>query len=94
MIKIPFLSLNDSYEAHADEIDEAIKGVLSSGRYIGGDILEEFENNFAHFTDSKYCVGLANGLDALEISLKALGLSQGDEVIVPSNTFIATWLAV
>ena len=94
MIKIPFLSLNASYEAHADEIDEAIKSVLSSGRYIGGDILEEFENNFAHFTDSKYCVGLANGLDALEISLKALGLSQGDEVIVPSNTFIATWLAV
>ena len=48
MIKIPFLSLNASYEAHADEIDEAIKSVLSSGRYIGGDILEEFENNFAH----------------------------------------------
>ncbi len=94
MINIPFLSLNDSYEAHADEINQAIRSVLSSGRYIGGEVLEKFENNFAQYSDSKYCVGLANGLDALEISLKALGICHGDEVIVPSNTFIATWLAV
>lgn len=93
-MNIPFLSLSDTYEAHANEIDQAIKSVLSSGRYIGGEVLEKFENNFAQFTDSKYCVGLANGLDALEISLKALGICEGDEVIVPSNTFIATWLAV
>ena len=94
MKNIPFLSLNNAYESHANEIDQAIKNVLSSGIYIGGEVLEKFENNFAKFTDSKYCVGLANGLDAIEISLKALGISHGDEVIVPSNTFIATWLAV
>ena len=93
-MKIPFLSLVDSYEAHEDEFNQAIRNVLSSGRYIGGEPLEKFERNFAKYTDAQYCVGLANGLDALEISLKALGISEGDEVIVPSNTFIATWLAV
>ena len=94
MKNIPFLSLNNAYESHANEIDQAIKNVLSSGRYIGGEVLEKFEKNFAKFTESKHCVGLANGLDAIEISLKALGVSYEDEVIVPSNTFIATWLAV
>lgn len=93
-MRVPFLSLNDSYNQYSNEINIAIEAVLQSGRYIGGPILENFERNFAGYTNAKYCVGLANGLDALEISLRALGISDGDEVIVPSNTFIATWLAV
>jgi len=93
-MKVPFLSLNESYNSHSDEINKAIEGVLQSGRYIGGPILKSFEEKFSLYTQAEYCVGLANGLDALEISLKCLGISHGDEVIVPSNTFIATWLAV
>ena len=93
-MNIPFLSLSDSYKAHEDEFNKELINVLSSGIYIGGEAVKKFENNFAKYSDARYCVGLANGMDALEISLKALGISQGDEVIVPSNTFIATWLAV
>jgi dTDP-4-amino-4,6-dideoxygalactose transaminase len=67
---------------------------LRSGWYIGGQDVEAFEQEFAAFTETQHCVGTGNGLDALRLSLIAMGIGNGDEVIVPSNTYIATWLAV
>jgi len=93
-MKVPFLSLQESYEEISEEINLALQKVLSSGRYIGGSEVELFEEKFSEYVGSKYCVGLGNGLDAIQAILKALDIGQGDEVIVPSHTFIATWLAV
>ena len=93
-MKVPFLDLNASYKEIQEEIEEAILKSCRSGQYIGGSMVEDFERDFSKFVDSKYCVGVGNGLDALVLSLKVLGIKHGDEVIVPSNTFIATWLAV
>ena len=93
-MKVPFLDLKASYTEIQDEVESAVLGSIRSGQYIGGDILETFENSFKNFVGSEYCIGVANGLDALTLSLKVLGVRPGDEVIVPSNTFIATWLAV
>jgi len=67
---------------------------MHSGQYILGDEVKKFESNYAKYTESSYSAGVANGLDALHLSLKALGIGPGDEVIVPANTYIATWLAV
>jgi dTDP-4-amino-4,6-dideoxygalactose transaminase len=72
----------------------ALQRVLDSGWLILGEELNKFEGEFAAFCEAKECVGAANGLDALVLSLKALGIGAGDEVLVPSNTYIATWLAV
>jgi dTDP-4-amino-4,6-dideoxygalactose transaminase len=91
---IPFLNLRDAYLELKPEIDAAVAGVLDSGWYILGPEVEAFEQEFADYCQAKYCVGLANGLDALHLGLKAMGVGPGDEVIVPSNTYIATWLAV
>lgn len=91
---IPFLNLGAAYRELESEIDAAIKRVLSSGWYILGEEVEQFEREFAAYCEARYAVGVASGLDALVLALKALGVSRGDEVIVPSNTFIATWLAV
>jgi dTDP-4-amino-4,6-dideoxygalactose transaminase len=77
-----------------EEIDEAIARVLDSGYYLLGKELEAFEGEFAEYAGAKHCIGVGNGLEALILSLKALGVRAGDEVIVPSNTYIATWLAV
>ena len=93
-MKVPFLNLQASYQEIKPELDKELLSLLESGCYIGGPILETFEKNYANFVEADHCVGLANGLDAIEISLKALGIGAGDEVIVPSNTFIATWIAV
>ena len=93
-MKVPFLDLQASYNEIQLELDKELFSFLHSGQYIGGSRLESFEKNYAHFVEADHCVGLANGLDAIEISLKALGIGVGDEVIVPSHTFIATWLAV
>jgi dTDP-4-amino-4,6-dideoxygalactose transaminase len=93
-MNVPFLSLEKINNDLSAEIEIAVKSVIDSSVFIGGDILDEFENNFAIYTQAKYCVGVANGLDALILALKALNISTGDEIIVPSNTFIATWLAV
>jgi len=93
-MKVPFLDLRASYNEIKPELDIEVLSFLDSGQYIGGSRLESFESNYAHFVEADHCVGLANGLDAIEISLKALGIGVGDEVIVPSHTFIATWLAV
>lgn len=91
---IPFLDLKAGYEELKQDIDEAISAVLSGGWYIGGDALATFEQEFATYTESDHCVGVGNGLDALTLSLKALGIGAGDKVIVPVHTFIASYLAI
>lgn len=93
-MNIPFLDLKAAYLELQPEIDAAIKRVLDSGWYILGEEVEAFEQEYAAYCEAKHCVGVANGLDALRLALLALGVGSGDEVIVPSNTYIATWLAV
>lgn len=91
---IPFLDLAAAQAELNLEIEDAIHRVLCSGSYVLGRELELFEEEFANYCGAKFCVGVGNGLDALHLSLLALDIGPGDEVIVPSNTFIATWLAV
>ncbi len=93
-MKIPFLDLRAAYLELKDEIDAAVARVLDSGWYILGEEVEAFEAEYAAFCEARQCVGVGNGLDALTLALRALGIGTGDEVIVPSNTYIATWLAV
>jgi dTDP-4-amino-4,6-dideoxygalactose transaminase len=93
-MKIPFLDLGAAYRELQSEIDAAVARSLASGYYIGGPELELFESEFADYCGTANAVGVANGLDALHLALRALGVNAGDEVIVPSNTYIATWLAV
>lgn len=93
-MKVPFLDLRSAYLELKTEIDAAIARVLDSGWYILGPEVEAFEQEYAEYCQAKHCVGLADGLDALHLALKAMGVGPGDEVIVPSNTYIATWLAV
>ena len=92
--KIPFLDLQATYLELKPELDTAVSRVLSSGWYLLGSEIAAFEQEYAKFTGSKHCIGVANGLDALFLSLRARGIGPGDEVLVPSNTYIATWLAV
>jgi dTDP-4-amino-4,6-dideoxygalactose transaminase len=91
---IPFLDLGAAYRELRPEIEAAVSRVLESGLYILGPEVEAFEAEWAAYCDAKHAVGLANGLDALNLALRALDIGPGDEVIVPSNTYIATWLAV
>ncbi|MEQ1602950.1 MAG: DegT/DnrJ/EryC1/StrS family aminotransferase [Methylophilaceae bacterium] len=91
---VPFLDLKASYNELAAELDTAVLRASRSGWYIGGAEVETFEAEFAAYTQAKYCVGVGNGLDALILALRALDIGAGDEVLVPSHTFIATWLAV
>ena len=93
-MRVPFLDLRASAEELAEELEEASRRVLRSGWYVLGPEVAEFEREFAAYCGSEHCVGVANGLEALGLILVALGLEAGDEVIVPSNTYIATWLAV
>ena len=94
MTSIPFLDLGAAYRELKGEIDAAIARVLDSGWYILGPEVEAFEAEWAAYCGAAHAVGLANGLDALILALRALEIGPGDEVIVPSNTYIATWLAV
>jgi dTDP-4-amino-4,6-dideoxygalactose transaminase len=91
---IPFLDLGGAYHELKPKIDAAVSRVLESGCYILGPEVEAFETEWAAYCEAKHAVGLANGLDALTLALRALDIGPGDEVIVPSNTYIATWLAV
>jgi dTDP-4-amino-4,6-dideoxygalactose transaminase len=91
---IPFLDLKAPYVELKSEIDEAVARVMNSGWFIGGPEVEQFEAEFANYCDATRAIGVANGLDALHLALLAMGVGPGDEVIVPSNTYIATWLAV
>lgn len=93
-MNIPFLSLKETYEELKPELDEAVARVLASGWYIGGQEVEAFEEAWADYTGASHAVGTGNGLDALTLALRAMDVGPGDEVIVPSNTYIATWLAV
>lgn len=93
-MKAPFLDLRAAYFELKCQLDGAISRILTGGQYILGDELEAFESDWAAFCGVDYAVGVGNGLDALRLGLLALGVGSGDEVIVPSNTFIATWLAV
>jgi len=94
MNKIPFLDLRQTYLELKAELDSAFQRVMNSGWYIQGEELRAFESEFAEYCNVKYCIGVGNGLDALHLILRAMDIGAGDEVIVPSNTFIATWLAV
>jgi dTDP-4-amino-4,6-dideoxygalactose transaminase len=91
---IPFLDLGGVNNGLREEFDLAWKTVLDHGRYIGGPEVERFERDFAAYCGSNTCVGVGNGTDALELILRGLGIGPGDEVIVPTNTFIATAEAV
>jgi len=93
-MKIPFLQLGDAVAEIRSEVDAAIKRVLDSGWYLLGPELEAMESEWAAWCGAKYAVGVSNGLDAMHLVLRAWGIGKGDEVIVPSNTYIATWLAV
>lgn len=90
---IPFLELRPAYLELKEEIDAAVSRVLESGWYVLGPEVEAFEAEWAAFCGAAHAVGLANGLDALILALRALDVGPGDEVVVPSNTYIATWLA-
>ena len=92
--RVPFLDLRAPYLELRAELDEAVARVTASGWYLIGAELEAFERAFADYVGARHCVGVANGLDALHLGLRALGVGPGDEVIVPSNTYVATWLAV
>jgi dTDP-4-amino-4,6-dideoxygalactose transaminase len=92
--RIPFLDLQAINARQADDLRAAFDRVLRSGWYVMGEELEAFEREFAAYCGVAHCVGVGNGLDALHLMLLAEDVGPGDEVIVPSNTFIATWLAV
>lgn len=98
IMKVPFLSLKDVTAMHGEEIQAAVKRVIDSGWYLQGKENESFERNYADYIGTKYCIGCANGLDALIWIYRAyieLGVMQpGDEVIVPANTYIASILAI
>ena len=89
---IPFLDLKSINLRHKEQFHEALERVLDSGWLILGKEVESFEDEFASYCGVKHCIGVANGLDALHLVLRAWGIGEGDEVIVPSNTYIATWL--
>jgi dTDP-4-amino-4,6-dideoxygalactose transaminase len=93
-MNIPFYDLNELHKPLRKEMDEAYKRVMDSGNFILGPELNMFENEFASYCEVNHCVGVGNGLEALRLILEAYEIGPEDEVIVPSNTFIATWLAV
>lgn len=93
-IIVPFQDFKLPYEELKSELDEAFSRFMRSGWYVLGKETEQFEEEYAEYCLAKYAVGVANGLEALRLSLLALDIGPDDEVIVPSNTYIATWLAV
>jgi dTDP-4-amino-4,6-dideoxygalactose transaminase len=93
-LRIPFLELLPTYTELQSDIDAAITEAMNSGWYIGGKLVEKFECEFADYCGVNGCVTVGNGLDALKLALIAHNLKPGDQVLVPSHTFIATWLAV
>lgn len=93
-MKVPFLDIGAAHRELRGPLDDAWARVRDSGWYILGEEVEAFEAEFAAYCDVPHCIAVGNGLDALILLLKAAGIGEGDEVIVPSNTYIATWLAV
>jgi dTDP-4-amino-4,6-dideoxygalactose transaminase len=92
--RIPFLDVPAAYAELSNELDEAARGVMASGQFVLGPEVTAFEEEFAAYCGTRHAIGVGNGLDALRLILLGYGVGQGDEVIVPSNTFIASWLAV
>lgn len=93
-VKIDFLNLKRINDFYREDIRQAIGKVVESGWYILGSETEAFEREFADYCGVKHCIGVANGLEALYLILRGYGIGPGDEVIVPANTYIATWLAI
>lgn len=93
-MKVPFLNLTAPYLELKQELDAAYQRVMESGWYILGKEVEAFEAKFATYCEVEHCITVGNGLDALHLILRAMDIGPGDEVIVPANTYIATWLAV
>ena len=91
---VPFLDVSESYFELKEKLDAAYQRVMNSGWYILGEEVTAFEREFAEYCGTKHCVGVANGLEALELILRVYGIGPGDEVVVPANTYVATWLAV
>jgi dTDP-4-amino-4,6-dideoxygalactose transaminase len=93
-VKVPFLDFTAPYAELKSELDEAYFRFMRSAWYVLGQEVEAFEQEYATYCGVKHCVGVANGLEALHLTLRAYGIGENDEVIVPSNTYIATWLAI
>jgi dTDP-3-amino-3,4,6-trideoxy-alpha-D-glucose transaminase len=93
-VKVPVLDLRAGNDELRDELDAAYARVMASGRFVLGAEVEAFEHEFAGYCGAAHCVGVGNGLDAITLIVRALGLGPGDEVIVPSHGCIATWLGV
>ena len=93
-MKIPFLNLKNIYSDLQFDFDNAYKRVMESGWYLNGPELKSFETSYAKYCGANHCVGVSNGLDALRLILQAYDIGEGDEVIVPAHTFIATWFSV
>lgn len=93
-MKVPFLDLGAAYEELASDLDAAYREVMESGRFLFGEQLSYFEAEYASYCGAQHCAGVGSGFDALVLGLRALGVEQGDEVLVPSHTAVMTWLAV
>lgn len=94
MMQVPYLSFEGMHAHLENELEDAFRRVLKSRWYVLGNEVNQFEQAYAQWNHVTYCAGVANGLDALLLSLKALNIGTGDEVIVPANTYIASWLAI
>src|SRR5947199_6941087 len=93
-MNVQFLDLKPQYLELKDQFEAAYHRVAESGRFILGPEVESFESEFAAYCGARYCIGVGNGLDALHLIVRALDIGPGDEVLVPANTYIATWLAI
>ena len=93
-MNIPFLDLKPQYIELKEELDDAYHRVMESGWFILDSEVEAFEEEFASYCESNHCIGVGSGFDALHLIIRAMNIGPGDEVIVPANTYIATWLAV
>lgn len=93
-MNVPFLDLRAPYRELQSELDQTYRRVMNSGWYILGEEVDAFERDFAAYCKVKHCIGVGDGLDALMLILRGYGIGSGDEVILPANTYIATWLAV
>ncbi|NUN64587.1 DegT/DnrJ/EryC1/StrS family aminotransferase [Pseudanabaena biceps] len=93
-MKVPFLDFHSPYLELKADLDAAYLRVMESGHYILGGEVDAFESEFATYCETKYCIGVGNGLEALHLILRAMEIGVGDEVIVPANTYIASWLAI
>src|ERR1017187_168553 len=94
MTRVPFVDLKAQYSGLREEMNSAVLNVLETAYFVGGPVLEKFEHEFAAFVGATYCVGVANGTDAITLAARAAGLGAGDEVLVPANTFFATAEAI